>query len=364
VFLQNLRLQNFRNYHEAQFSFDKKVIGLFGKNGSGKTNILDAIHYLSFSKSAINSQDAQNICHGKDYFLIEGEFHRQDHTHTIRCFFDGKKKKLFEDGNEYGKFSEHIGQYPVTMIMPQDINLIWEGGEGRRKFFDQWLSQVDRPYLEKLVLYNQLLRQRNGLLRAAQASGHVDHDLLATYHHQMAPAAEAIYETRKKFIREINPSLQKEYGLLVRSGESVKVDYHSILDQKNIHAVLTQELEREIAMGRTLGGIHLDEYPFLMNDFEVRKYGSQGQQKSFLIGLKWVELSYTKMKKGFSPIMLLDDIFDKMDDDRVARLMEMISTDSNTQFFITDANPSRAREILKKANLDFQEFSIGEKSET
>jgi len=366
VQIRSLRLQNFRNYREAQFTFNKKVVGLFGKNGSGKTNVLDAIHYLSFSKSVLNNQDAQNICQGNEYFLVEGEIEKQGHHHTIRCQFDGKKKKLLEDGQEYSRFSEHIGKYPVIMIMPQDITLIWEAGEGRRRFFDLWLSQVDKQYLEKLVLYNQLLRQRNGLLRAAQTSGQVDYELLATYQQQMMPAAVLIYETRKKFITEINPALQNEYSKLVRTGEVVKVIYNSDFKIDEVRAGGSPfggqgaGLEKEIAAGRTLGGVHLDEYLFLLNDFEVRKFGSQGQQKSFLIGLKWVELAYSKQKKGFSPVMLLDDIFDKMDDDRVARLMEMLSLNKETQFFVTDANPLRAKEIFKSANLDFQEFNISQ----
>jgi len=360
VQLINLRLQNFRNYKEARFTFNKKVIGLFGKNGSGKTNVLDAIHYLSFSKSVLNNQDAQNIGQGYEYFLVEGEFKKQGHNHVVRCQFDGKKKKLLEDGQEYGRFSEHIGKYPVIMIMPQDITLIWEAGEGRRRFFDLWLSQVDKQYLEKLVLYNQLLKQRNGLLRTAQASGHVDYELLATYQQQMMPAAGFIYETRKKFIAEINPPLQSEYSKLVSTGEAVKVVYNSDFEMDETNAGVAQgvALEKEIAAGRTLGGVHLDDYQFLLNNFEVRKFGSQGQQKSFLIGLKWVELGYSKQKKGFPPIMLLDDIFDKMDDDRLARLMVMLSQNKETQFFVTDANPVRAKEIFKSANLDFQEFNI------
>jgi DNA replication and repair protein RecF len=358
VFIQKLRLQNFRNYREVQFNFNKKVVGLFGKNGSGKTNILDAIHYLSFSKSVLNNQDSQNVYHGENYFLVEGEFEKEGHQHAVRCVFDGKKKKMLEDGQEYGRFSEHIGKYPVIMIIPQDINLIWEGGEGRRRYFDLWLSQTDRLYLEKLVEFNHLLKQRNGLLRAAQSSGSQDRDLMELYNEQLIPLSEFIYEARKKFIQEINPALQKEYAHLVQSGEQVEVQYFSDLDSQSIHSLLKENQEKDWLAGRTSQGVHLDEYQFLLNGFEVRKYGSQGQQKSFLIGLKMVELAYAAKKKGFSPLLLLDDIFDKMDDDRIARLMNMLDQNKIEQLFITDANPSRAREIFKNANLDFQEFNI------
>ena len=289
---------------------------------------------------------------------MEGQFKKQGHQHSVRCFFDGRKKTLTEDGQEYNRFSEHIGKYPLIMIVPHDINLIWEAGEGRRRFFDLWLSQADRQYLEKLVEYNRFLKQRNGLLRQAQSSGSLDRDLLELYHRQLVPSAELIFKARKKFIEELNPPLQREYNRLVRSGEDVGVQYFSDLDLKPIGTILTESLEKEIGAGRTVGGIHLDEYQFLLNGLEVRKFGSQGQQKSFLIGLKMVELVYWEEQKGFSPLLLLDDIFDKMDDDRIARLMDMLSGNQGGQLFITDANPERAKEILKIANLDFQEFYI------
>jgi DNA replication and repair protein RecF len=358
VRLLRLKLQNFKNYHEAELLVSKNAVGLFGKNGSGKTNILDAIHYLSFTKSVLNSQDGQNVLHGENFFLLEGEFEKDGKLHTIRCSFDGKKKRLSEDGSEYSRFSEHIGKYPVVIITPQDINLIWEGGEGRRRFFDQWLSQSNRHYLENLVLYNQLLKQRTSLLKQAQQGGSLDEVLLDSYHQQMIPAATFINDTRKKFIDEINPALAEEYAELVKAKEQVRVVHQSDLDSASAEAVLTKNLGQEVAAGRTLGGVHLDEYQFLLQDFEVRKFGSQGQQKSFLIGLKWVEIKHSAAKNGFSPIVLLDDIFDKMDDERIARLMTMIGSAPDAQFFITDANPSRAQQIFKSANLDFQSFQV------
>ena len=358
VRIAKLQLQNFKNYREAELIFSKNVIGLFGKNGSGKTNILDAIHYLSFTKSVLNNQDAQNVLHGENFFTLEGVFEHEGKQHVIRCTYDGKKKRLSEDGSEYGRFSEHVGKYPVVIISPQDINLIWEGGEGRRRFFDQWLSQSNRHYLENLVLYNQLLKQRTSLLKQTQQGGGLDEVLLDSYHQQMIPAATQLHQTRKKFIDEINPALADEYAALVKAKEQVRVVHTSDLDNASAEAVLMKNLSQEIAAGRTLGGVHLDEYQFLLHDFEVRKFGSQGQQKSFLIGLKWVEIRYSSQKKGFSPIVLLDDIFDKMDDERIARLMTMIGSAPDAQFFITDANPSRAKEIFKSANLDFQSFNI------
>jgi DNA replication and repair protein RecF len=358
VFIKNLRLQNFRNYREAEFHFEKKAVALLGKNGSGKTNVLDAIHYLSFTKSVLNNPDSQNICHGENYFVIDGNFERDGKTHAVRCLFDGKKKKLLEDNQECTRFSDHIGRYPVVMIIPQDITLIWEAGEGRRRFFDQWLSQISKLYLENLVAYNHQLKQRNGLLRQAQADGSIDLDLIESYNEKLTLHSEYIFSERVKFISGMNPGFQGVYSSLCNSEEFVEVIYKSQLEGTSIKKTLEENLEREMVAGRTLSGVHLDEYQFLLNGYEVRKTGSQGQQKSFLIGLKMVELNQLSQKLKFSPIVLLDDVFDKMDNDRISRFMELLHQQGAGQFLITDANPERARKIFNITNLDFQEFLI------
>lgn len=358
VRLKKLVAQNFKNHIDFALQFEKPVVALLGNNGSGKTNILDAIHYLAFTKSALNNTDSQNIRSGQNYFFLEGEFEKDGRESSIRCTFDGKKKRVFEAGSEYSRFSEHIGKYPVVMIAPQDISLVWEGGDGRRRFFDQWFGQANRHYLEALVAYAQLLKQRNSLLRMAQQTKGLDFTLLETYHSQMVPAAEAIYQTRKTMAQAMIPLLQREYKALVEAPEQVTLAYQSHLDEKSPFEILTQNLGQEVAAGRTLAGIHLDEYQFLLNGFEVRKYGSQGQQKSFLIALKWAEISYFGEKTGFYPIVLLDDIFDKMDDQRITRLMEMLAGAKDAQYFITDANPSRATGILKSTGLDCQAFKL------
>lgn len=359
VQITNVKLQHFKNYREVEFAFSGNITALVGKNGSGKTNVLDAIHYLSFSKSATNNTDLQNVLTGENFFWIEGVFENSNRNNTIRCSFDGKKKKLSEDGNEYNRFSEHVGKYPVVLIAPQDINLVWEGGEGRRKFFDQWLSQTNRQYLDYLVQYQQNLKQRNSLLRQAQQGAPIDADLLDTYNQPLALAAQYLHQARKTFIEEINPAFAKEYAALVQAAELVSIRYHSDLDTTNPEVLLTENLDQEIAAGRTLAGIHLDDYHFMLHDFEVRKFGSQGQQKSFLVALKWTEISHTKLKRGIFPIVMLDDIFDKMDDNRINSLLHMMAALPGSQFFITDANPHRTRDIFKKANLTYQEVIIG-----
>ncbi|MCI0446853.1 DNA replication and repair protein RecF, partial [bacterium] len=308
--------------------------------------MLDAIHYLSFTKSAVNNSDAQNVCHGENYFVINGEFERDSKTHMVRCQFDGKKKKIVDDNTECTRFSDHIGRYPVVMIAPQDITLIWEAGEGRRRLFDQWISQFNKQYIENLVGYNYQLKQRNGLLKEAQSFGRVDLDLIGSYNEKLAAHAEFIYSERKKFISALNPEFQKIYSWLCHSEENAEIVYRSQLEEGSIRKMLEDNLDRELAGGRTLSGIHLDEYQFLLNNYEVRKTGSQGQQKSFLISLKVMELTQLTEKLKFPPVVLLDDIFDKMDNDRIARFMELLFSRNVDQFLLTDANPERASKIF------------------
>lgn len=358
MLIKNLQLQNFKNYRNAEFNFDNKAIAIFGKNGSGKTNVLDAIHYLSFTKGVLNNSDAQNVCHGENYFAINGQFERDSKIHSVRCLFDGKKKKVIEDDTECARFSDHIGRYPVVMIAPQHITLIWEAGEGRRRFFDQWISQINKQYIENLVGYNHQLRQRNGLLKEAQSAGRVDLDWIASYNEKLVEHAGYIYNERERFISDLNPELLKIYSWLCQSEESVEVVYRSQLHEGSLRKMLEENLDREIATGRTLSGTHLDEFQFLMNDHEVRKTGSQGQQKSFLISLKVMELTQLTNKLNFAPIVLLDDIFDKMDNDRITKFMELLYSRKVDQFLLTDANPERARKVFNITNLDFKAFNI------
>ena len=357
MYIKNLQLQNFKNYRNAEFTFDKQAIALFGKNGSGKTNVLDAIYYLSFTKSTLNNPDAQNVCHGENYFVIKGEFERESKMHMVRCQFDGKKK-LIEDDIECTRFSNHIGRYPVVMIAPQDITLIWEAGEGRRRFFDQWISQINRQYIGNLVGYSYQLKQRNGLLKEAQFNGRIDLDLIASYNEKLIEHSEYIYNERKNFVLYLNPEFQKIYSWLCNSEETAEIVYRSQLDKDSIRKMFEVNLDREIAAGRTLSGIHLDEFQFLLNNYEVRKTGSQGQQKSFLISLKVMELTQLKENIHFSPVVLLDDIFDKMDNDRISRFMELLLSRNVDQFLLTDANPERAMKIFNITNLDFRAFNI------
>jgi DNA replication and repair protein RecF len=357
VFLQELKLFNFKNYAEASLRFEQQVNCFLGSNGSGKTNLLDAMHYLSFTKSAINPADSQNVKLGERQFIIKGSFRMQEKLQEVVCSFQLEQKKIIrEDGHDCVKFSDHVGKYPVVMIAPQDIELIWDGSEVRRKFFDSLLSQIDHEYLEDLIVYATYLKQRNSALKLFAERGQADLDLLASYSQKIVPAAKNIHRKRKGFLAEFLPAFRKHYQNL--SGiidEKMNIQYRSDLEEADAEELLQKNLMRDLALQRTTVGVHRDDFLFLLDDHEVKRYGSQGQQKSFLIALKLAEFQCLSEKKKFKPILLLDDIFDKLDDSRINKIMQFVSERMFSQLFITDARPDRCKEVLTemkvKANL-------------
>jgi DNA replication and repair protein RecF len=326
--LRNLNLFNFRNYGELGVGFEGQVHCLLGKNGSGKTNLLDAIYYLSFTKSSLIATDTQNIRTGQNQFSIRGTFDVRDTTHDIQCSCQvGQKKVMREDGNDYGRLSEHIGKYPAVLIAPNDIELIWDGGEVRRRFFDSLISQVNREYLERLISYAGHLKMRNSLLKRFAEKGSVDHDLLESCDRQLIPCGDFIMRTREDFLAGFSPYFQKHYSFLSGNGsESVSIAYRSGTDGQSLSDALSKNLNRDIALQRTTLGAHRDDFVFLLDGFELKRHGSQGQQKSFLVGLKLAEFDVLTASKKFKPILLLDDIFDKLDDDRIARLIGLVES--------------------------------------
>lgn len=278
----------------------------------------------------------------------------------ITCTYTlGQKKIISEDGQDYTKFSEHVGKYPVVLIAPQDIELIWDGSEMRRKFFDSVISQLDKAYLENLIIYTNQLKQRNSLLRAFAESGKIDHDLLASYDQKLVPAANYLFTKRKEFLIEFFPFFQQHYNYLVgQSNEQVSIHYQSDLLGSNFSALLSQNLQRDIVLQRTSTGIHRDDFDFQINGFELKRHGSQGQQKSFLIALKLAEFQAIAEKKKFKPILLLDDIFDKLDDERIQQLMHLVAQGTFGQLFITDARSDRTQQIIESANLNASIFRV------
>jgi DNA replication and repair protein RecF len=359
VFLRKLNLFHFKNIEEARLEFQSDVLCFLGKNGSGKTNLLDAIYYLSFTKSAINPSDAQNIQQGQSQFINKGEFDMDGRTREVTCSFQlGQKKMIREDGQDYTKFSEHVGKYPVVLIAPQDIELIWDGSEMRRKFFDTLISQLDKIYLESLITYGNHLKQRNSLLRTFSETGKIDHDLLASYDQKIIPAGNYINAKRDEFVAGFRPFLTRHYQFLSESNEEVDIQYRSDLEKASFESLLQANLQRDILLQRTSTGIHRDDFDFLMNGNELKKFGSQGQQKSFLIALKLAEFQCIAEAKQFKPILLLDDIFDKLDDHRIGQLMRLVAQGTFGQLFLTDARAGRSQEILNEASVQAQVFKV------
>jgi DNA replication and repair protein RecF len=394
VHLRKLNLFHFKNIEEAHLEFQGDIVCLLGKNGTGKTSLLDAIYYLSFTKSAINPSDGQNIKQGQSQFIIKGEFDmaitkdsrsleaekmssdvkeislvRESPSpeeragvrpkEVICAYQSGQKKIIREDGQDCTKFSEHVGKYPVVLIAPQDIELIWDGSEMRRRFFDTLISQLDKNYLENLIIYTNHLKQRNSLLRTFSESGKIDHDLLASYDQKIIPAGNYIFSKRKQFAVDFLPFFKKHYQFLVSdSKEEVHIQYRSDLEKSDFADLLSKNLQRDILLQRTSSGIHRDDFEFLINTYELKKFGSQGQQKSFLIALKLAEFQCIAEAKQFKPILLLDDIFDKLDDQRIHQLMLLVSQGTFGQLFLTDARQGRSQEILKEAKVTAQVFAV------
>jgi DNA replication and repair protein RecF len=360
VFLDYLRLYNFKNYAEVEVRPDPKINCFLGKNGCGKTNLLDAIHYLAFTKSAINPSDIQNIRFEQNQFLVKGRFSVEGRLKEIVCAYQqGQKKNVREDDQDYLKFSDHVGKYPVVLITPQDIELIWGGGEQRRRFFDTLLSQLDRFYLENLIIYNHQVKQRNSLLRKFSEAGSVDSDLLGSYDHRICIAGNYIHQSRKNLLKEFIPKFKKHYRFIAQeSEENIEVEYRSDLDQADFATQLKNHIHRDILLQRTTCGIHRDDFLFLLNGGELKKFGSQGQQKSFLISLKLSEFEVIAEKKGLKPILLLDDIFDKLDDSRIHHLMKLVAEGMFGQLFITDARLDRSSSILKEAGIEAKIFVV------
>jgi DNA replication and repair protein RecF len=358
--LQRLHIVNFRNYKDASVTFDAGVQCLLGDNGSGKTNLLDAIHYLSFTRSSLNASDAENIRTGEPWFSIRGSFSLGDKQADLAVSYQaGQKKSVFENGVEYPRLSAHLGKYPVVMIAPADIELVWDGSEVRRKFFDTLISQVDREYLENLITYNAHLKMRNSMLRHFTEKGKVDQDLLDANDTKLIAAGTFIHQRRRDFIKGFAPVLTQRYRAISgEANEEASIAYNSDLSDSAFADLLQRNLQRDLALQRTSIGIHRDDFELRLDGFELKRYGSQGQQKSFLVGLKLAEFQVISQKKSFKPILLLDDIFDKLDNARISRLISMMTDDVFGQIFLTDARPDRTRELLGSTGVPLKMYSV------
>jgi DNA replication and repair protein RecF len=353
VRLERISLFNFKNYQQAAVSFEGDIHCILGKNGSGKTNLLDAIYYLGFTKSSINPSDSQNVGRAGDQFFIKGSFASGSSSNEIICSFQqGSKKVVKENGNEYNRLSEHIGKYPVVMIEPGEIELIWGGSDSRRKFFDSILSQVNKNYFENLIVYTNLLKQRNGLLKLFSEQARRDLDLIAVYDEKLVQTGKFIHHARSNFLAAFIPIFRTFYNFLIDgSSELTTIHYRSELEKEDFAISLNKNLQRDILSMRTNSGPHRDDFLFYLNDNDLKRVGSQGQQKSFLIALKLAEFDIISNYKGIKPVLLLDDIFDKLDDERIRKLLVLVSQGKFGQLFITDAREERSKTILKDAGV-------------
>lgn len=359
MYLQKLSLVNFKNLESQSFDFQQKINCFVGNNGVGKTNILDAIYYLSFAKSYFNSVAVQNIRHGESFFMIEGDYILDDRNEKIVCSLKkGQKKVLKRNGKSYEKFSEHIGQLPLVIISPADRDLVTEGSDTRRKFIDGVISQQNKNYLKDLLSYNKVLSQRNALLKYFATNRTFDALNLEVYNERLSEYGARIFEVRKVFLEKFIPIFNEKYQIISDDKETVNLVYKSQLNDSSMKDLFQQSLEKDKMLQYTSSGIHKDDLSFEIGNYPIKKFGSQGQQKSYLIALKFAQFEFIKQQSNVVPILLLDDIFDKLDESRVLQIINLVDNDEFGQIFITDTHSERTENIVKQSNKPYQIFKL------
>lgn len=359
MILKKLSLLNYKNIAENSFEFESKINAVVGKNGIGKTTILDAIYHLAVGKSYFNPLSTQNIKHGEEFFVIDGVFEKENRTEQIICSYKkGQKKILKRNGKIYEKFSEHIGLIPIVIISPSDTDLIIEGSETRRKFIDTVISSFDTTYLNTLINYQKTLQQRNALLKYFALNQVFDADNLNIYNEQLSEFGQLIFTKRKDFLEKFIPVFQELYEIISENAEKVTIEYESQLYDDNLETLLIQNLQKDRITQYTTCGIHKDDVLFNIAGFPVKKFGSQGQQKSFLIALKLAQFDFIKKHTKTLPILLFDDIFDKLDAFRVQQIVNMVNNDVFGQIFISDTHPERTENIIKQTHKSYKIFNI------
>ncbi len=359
MYLRNLSVLNFKNYQEAELSFSKKVICFTGNNGAGKTNLLDAIHYLCLSKSYFNPADSQQIYHDEDFFMVQGNFDRLKKDENIHIGLRRNQRKLIKrNKKEYGLISEHIGQFPLVISSPSDSMLITEGSEERRRFLDAALSQTDTSYLDTLISYNRILLNRNMLLKQMHERRNFDADILEVYNEQMLKSGEEIFLKRKNYLIDFTIIFNQFYNFLSGNKEQVELIYESQLLEGDFKGQLRNALETDRLLKRSTIGIHKDDLLFSLSGKPLKKFGSQGQQKSFLLAMKLTQYHFLKIEKGFAPLLLLDDLFDKLDYTRIKNLLELVLKENFGQLFITNTQAEPILDILEKLAIEPQMFFV------
>jgi DNA replication and repair protein RecF len=357
--LCKLSLVNFKNYADGEIDFDRGVNAFVGGNGEGKTNLLDAIHYLSLCKSYFNAVDSQNIRHENEFFVVQGMFDLDNVSENISCSVKRGQKKMFRrNQKEYDKLSAHIGLLPVVMISPTDSNLILGGSEERRRFIDSIISQFDSQYLDELIAYSNVLIQRNAYLKQSVLNRMFDPEMVQLWDMQLVRSGKIIHDRRARFIKEILPVFNDYYAYISGGKETVDIRYDSHLNENDFALALEEAQSRDRILQYTSVGPHKDDLIFRIAEHPVKRFASQGQQKSFLIAMKLAQFDFVRRQKDLKPILLLDDIFDKLDDDRVARLMDLVSRDNFGQIFITDTHPVRLASIFKQMGVPIRMIPV------
>jgi DNA replication and repair protein RecF len=359
LFLRELHIENLKNLLKLDLKFDHRFVFLTGLNGAGKTNILDSIHYMSFGKSYFNKTESHNINHDCEYFNIKGVFERNGEIERIFCAYLRNQKKVIKRNDiEYQRLADLVGEFPVVIITPYDIDMINNGSEERRKFLDIILSQVNNGYLEDLIGYHRVLKQRNSRLELMNEQGLYDEGLISVYNQQLAEYGEKLYISRKLFLVEFVEIFNKYYKLISNEAELPLIEYESQLNEDRLAELLVRGFRKDIATSRTNAGIHKDDLIFIISGYPLKKFGSQGQQKSFLLSLKFAQYEMIKKYKGFYPILLLDDIFDRLDEKRIVQLMKIITCDDFGQVFVTDTSSSRIQHIFSERQEEIQIIKV------
>lgn len=359
MYLKKISLFNYKNFSEASFDFNQKINCFVGQNGIGKTNVLDAIYQLAYGKSYFNPLAVQNIKHGEEFFVIDGEFEKQGRSEQIVCSLKkGQKKILKRNGKIYDKFSDHIGFIPLVIISPADRDLIVEGSETRRKFIDSVISGLDSPYLQQLIQYQKILAQRNALLKYFALNQTFETETLSIYNERLDVLGHEIFEKRKTFLSDFIPIFNSHHRAITGSAETVQLVYESQLENNSLLALLDENLARDRAAHYTTVGIHKDDLSFEIDHYPIKKFGSQGQQKSFLIALKLAQFEFVSKQCGEKPILLFDDIFDKLDENRVGKIVEMVNNDAFGQLFISDTHAERTENIIKSTHQSYSIFNL------
>ena len=359
MFLKRLSLVNYKNFDSRDFEFDNKINCFVGDNGVGKTNTMDAIYHLCFGKSYFNPVSSQNIRHGQEFFVIEGLFDVKEREEKIVCSFKkGVSKLIKRNDKAYDRISDHIGLLPLVIISPADRDLILEGSDTRRKFMDGVISQSDKPYLRSLLNYNKILTQRNSLLKYFAANNTFNADTLSVYNEQLDAYGTEIHHKRQAFIKELVPIFQEQYQVISGGNEQVGLQYQSTLKDASLLQLLEDSLAKDRIVQYTSMGIHKDDLIFEIEDHPIKKFGSQGQQKSFLIALKFAQFNFIKQQAGTTPILLLDDIFDKLDENRVAHIVKLVDDDHFGQIFLSDTHAERTEEVVKNIHQTYKVFKL------